>query len=303
MIEEEKVMVSVCIVTYKHEAYIKEAIEGVLNQEVDFKVNLLIGDDCSPDNTSAIVEEMMANHPNGHWITYIKRKENIGMMPNFIDLLERCSGKYIALCDGDDYWTDPLKLQQQVDFLENNSEYVISFHKSVNYDLKHLKNERVFYGDLKSDKTVDQKWLAAGIYIPTATSCFKNNFTLPDNFNKVKNADTFLWSILGHQGKAIFQHDINPSVRRVHQGGVFSMKDDVYRFQQMLHSYKQMLSVTDDRYKTYLKTKICKTYIMLSKAYLKKYNLGKSIPNFLQSLSFLQLNQYGLKSFLKVLIS
>jgi glycosyltransferase involved in cell wall biosynthesis len=113
--------VSVLMVTYKHEAYIAEAIEGVLMQEVDFPLELIIADDCSPDGTAEIVQKHINEHPNGHWIKYTRHETNKGMMPNFIWALEQVQGKFIAMCDGDDYWTDPHKLQKQVDFLEANN--------------------------------------------------------------------------------------------------------------------------------------------------------------------------------------
>ena len=128
--------ISVVMLTYKHEAFIAEAIEGVLMQEVDFEVELIIADDCSPDGTKDIVNHYIENHPKGHWIKYHQHEKNIGMMPNFIFALKEAKGKYIALCEGDDYWTDPLKLQKQVDFLEQNEEYNIVFHKVkiLNFD-------------------------------------------------------------------------------------------------------------------------------------------------------------------------
>jgi glycosyltransferase involved in cell wall biosynthesis len=69
------IMVSVSMITYKHELYIREAIEGVLMQQVNFPVELIIADDCSPDNTSTIVEEIIENHPNGHWIKYFRHSQ------------------------------------------------------------------------------------------------------------------------------------------------------------------------------------------------------------------------------------
>ena len=117
--------VSVCMITYGHEKFIEEAINGVLMQECDFVVELIIANDCSPDKTDAVIQNILCNHPRASWIKYIKHDKNLGMMPNFIFAMQECKGKYIALCEGDDYWTDPSKLQKQVDFLEANSDYVI----------------------------------------------------------------------------------------------------------------------------------------------------------------------------------
>jgi glycosyltransferase involved in cell wall biosynthesis len=86
---EHMPLVSVVMITYNHEAFIAEAIEGVLMQEVDFPVELIIADDCSPDRTSEIVQGYLDTHPKGHWIKYTRHDQNKGMMPNFVWALEQ----------------------------------------------------------------------------------------------------------------------------------------------------------------------------------------------------------------------
>ncbi len=120
-----KPIVSVAMITYGHENYIRQAIEGVLMQECNFEVELILCNDCSPDKTNDIIQDILKSNAKSDRIKYFNHKKNIGMMPNFIFSLQKCSGKYIALCDGDDYWTDPFKLQKQVDFLENNPDFVL----------------------------------------------------------------------------------------------------------------------------------------------------------------------------------
>jgi glycosyltransferase involved in cell wall biosynthesis len=115
------------MITYNHGAYLADAINGVLAQNGNFEVELIIADDCSLDNTQRMVESFSDNK-NYNWIKYIRHSSNKGMMANFIWALQQASGNYIALCEGDDYWTDVYKLQRQVDFLENNSDYSGVFH-------------------------------------------------------------------------------------------------------------------------------------------------------------------------------
>lgn len=107
---------SVVMISYKHAAFIREAIEGVLMQECDFGVELIIADDASPDSTSEVVKEL-ASHPNYDRVKYTKHATNKGMVDNFVWALNQAKGRYVALCEGDDYWTDPLKLQKQVDLM------------------------------------------------------------------------------------------------------------------------------------------------------------------------------------------
>lgn len=119
----QKPMVSIVMITYGHEKYIEEAINGVFIQQTDFPVELIIANDCSPDSTDEVVENLLSQAPENVNIKYTRHESNLGMMPNFIWALQQAKGKYIALCEGDDYWTDPLKLQKQVDFLEENEDF------------------------------------------------------------------------------------------------------------------------------------------------------------------------------------
>ena len=118
-------MVSVCCITYNHAKYIRDAIEGFLNQKTTFLFEILIHDDASTDNTAQIIREYELQYPQ--LIFPIYQKENQFSKGNSNNTLKfnvpRARGKYIALCEGDDYWTDPNKLQKQVNFLETNPDY------------------------------------------------------------------------------------------------------------------------------------------------------------------------------------
>jgi len=117
-------MVSVLMLTYNHQEFIAQAIEGVLSQKTTFDIELIIANDYSTDNTDSIIKKIIEKDNNAkEKIKYINNSKNIGMQPNFILAYNHCKGKYIAECEGDDYWTDPLKLQKQVDFLEANPDY------------------------------------------------------------------------------------------------------------------------------------------------------------------------------------
>lgn len=126
----DKPIVSVKTLTYNHAPYIKQCIEGVLMQKTDFKFEFVIGEDFSSDGTREICEEYAKNYPDT--IKLIISDSNVGARVNSIRTRESCSGKYMAFCEGDDYWTDPYKLQKQVDFLEANSDYDM-VHTNCNY--------------------------------------------------------------------------------------------------------------------------------------------------------------------------
>lgn len=123
-----KPKVSVCMITYNHEAFIGQSIESILSQDTDFEFELVIGDDCSIDGTTAICEDFAARDLR---VRLLPRERNLGVMPNFTRTLRACGGEYIAVCEGDDYWTDPQKLRKQVQFLDAHSDYAGSAHQSM----------------------------------------------------------------------------------------------------------------------------------------------------------------------------
>jgi glycosyltransferase involved in cell wall biosynthesis len=127
-------LVSVVMIAYNVERYITQAIDSVLEQKTNFKVELVIGEDCSKDKTREIVLTYQNKYPN--IIRVLLHQKNLGLTPNCVATHNASSGKYIALLDGDDYWTDENKLQTQIDFLEINELYAGTGHQSVKiYDL------------------------------------------------------------------------------------------------------------------------------------------------------------------------
>lgn len=118
--------VSVCMITYNHEPFIAQAIESVMMQQADFACELVIGEDCSTDRTRDLVVEYAERYPDR--IRPLLRERNLGMHPNFVQTLQHCRGEYVALLEGDDYWTDPLKLQKQADYLDSHPASALCFH-------------------------------------------------------------------------------------------------------------------------------------------------------------------------------
>lgn len=130
-------LVSVKMITYNHAPYIAQAIEGVLNQKVNFQVEIVIGEDCSTDGTREIVFEYQKKYPDV--IRVITSEQNVGTKKNGYRTTKACRGKYIAFCEGDDYWHNPDKLQKQVDYMENNPECGMVYSSYDVYDVKSKK--------------------------------------------------------------------------------------------------------------------------------------------------------------------
>lgn len=215
------IKVSVAMITYNHEAFIAQAIESVLIQQTNFAVELVIGEDCSTDNTRTIVRDFAERYPDH--IRLLLPEHNLGMLPNFVATLKACRGQYVALLEGDDYWTDPFKLQKQVEFLEGHPEYVLCHHDAVITDEcgNRIKNSKL-PDYAKHDFSADE--LVKGAWVLTLTACFRNVIRkYPPESLRVLNGDTFLFSLLGNFGKSKFQGDvIAPAVYRVHAGSVWS---------------------------------------------------------------------------------
>lgn len=124
-------LVSVAVTTYNQEKYIAECLDGILMQKVNFPIEIVICEDCSTDNTLAICREYAEKNS---CIRLIANNPNIGYHKNFLQLLKECRGKYVALCEGDDYWIDENKLQKQVDLMERHTEYAMCVHAKKTYD-------------------------------------------------------------------------------------------------------------------------------------------------------------------------
>jgi glycosyltransferase involved in cell wall biosynthesis len=183
-----KPIVSVLMITYGHEKYIKQAIEGVLMQECDCEIELIIANDCSPDKTDEVIKEIINIHPKSSWIKYIKHEKNIGMMANHLYALDQCQGKYIAICEGDDFWTDSLKLQKQVQFLEENEDYGMVYSKANILNQNTGNIEKVVLGK----KTSSFEQLVLHSDIPNLTTVFRSEL-LQNYLEEIGSEITTKW--------------------------------------------------------------------------------------------------------------
>lgn len=142
---QNKPLVSVIMLTYNHAPYLKEAIEGVLIQKTNFEFELIICNDASPDHSNKIIKPFEEKYPD--IIRYFYHEKNIGFEENQRFAFKQCIGKYVAYCEGDDYWTDENKLQFQFDFLENNPEFVMTTARTKSYS----QNTGEYKGDGKEE--------------------------------------------------------------------------------------------------------------------------------------------------------
>lgn len=221
-------LVTVCIITYNHREYVASAIDGALMQQADFPYEILIGEDESQDGTREVCINYAERYPDRIRLFLRSRDDVIHINGhatgrfNFVESLKACGGKYIALCEGDDYWTDPQKLQKQVDFLDSHPECSMSFHNTSIKFQDSMKVSSLRY--LPGQKTI---WTLEDILyrnpITTCSAVFRNGIVnqLPQWFFALPMGDWPLWVLLTQHGPAGYLDD-DMATYRVHKGGVFS---------------------------------------------------------------------------------
>jgi glycosyltransferase involved in cell wall biosynthesis len=228
-------LISCCVITYNHAPYIKQAIESILNQKHNYSFEIIIADDCSTDGTTGIINEYRQRYPD--IIKHITQPVNAGASKKFISLLCAARGKYIAYLEGDDYWTNNLKLQKQVDFLEQHPGYNICFSNVLETFSEDLKDPRnVLHGGSGSKATTTINDLLRGNYIQTASVVFKNKLFpyFPEWYADLMPGDWPL-HILNAQSGNIYYDNECMCVHRNYSAGVWSTQKALKRIENTLH--------------------------------------------------------------------
>lgn len=225
---ETKFKISIRLMTYNHSKYIRECMNGIFSQKVNFPVEVVVGDDFSNDQTLEIIKEyknseyifiniLKRSKGDDYWI---KRKK-FGRLVNFSDIVENCKGEYIALLDGDDYWIDPFKLQKQARFLDSNPSVSACFTNAevLNEDTGKIE---IYKNYMKLRYDINDAIRSGGSLYPTGSFMFRNIINpLPSFFNEAEAGDRALALLLGRLGDLALLNEIT-CVYRKHDGGVFT---------------------------------------------------------------------------------
>jgi len=259
-------LLSVHIITYNQERYIAQAIEGALRQKTDFAYEIIIGEDCSTDNTRDIVFEYRKKYPEV--IRVIASEQNVGPAANSLRVREACRGKYTAICDGDDYWTDPSKLQKQVAFLEANPEYSICCH-DVDVVNDGVPKDDHKYVEFR-DNTFSFDDAVRGHFIPTLSVVCRRELldTLPEWVSECVSGDIPMELWLLDSGLGYYIHE-TMGVKRDNPGGVTYIAERKRRAtDSFLRMYKQLDAHTKGRHRRVLRWKIAGLSLLIAKRHL-----------------------------------
>jgi glycosyltransferase involved in cell wall biosynthesis len=209
--------VSVCMLSYNHEEYIAQAIKSVLSQTCSFPIEIVLGDDRSTDQTVSIVHRL-ANHSHIP-IRLLVRKVNLGMMNNFIQTFNDCRGEFVAFLEGDDYWTDPLKLEKQISFLSQHAAYSGAFHETQLVFHPDKQVGRIYGREAPADVTVRDTFSKTAIFHTSSVVIRRNHLCLPSWLTEVISGDIAIFSLAAANGPLRKIPEIM-SVYRRHEAGI-----------------------------------------------------------------------------------
>mgnify|MGYP002784576026 CR=1 FL=1 len=213
--------VSVLVMTYNHANFIRKTIDSVLMQQVDFNYEIVISEDFSTDSTREIVIEYQEKFPEK--ICLILSHKNLHSNEVVARGITACKGEYIALLDGDDYWTSPHKLQKQVDFLANHPECSMCFHNATAFYEDSSKESWIYTADYQKEMfTLEDIWL--GNFIATCSTMFRNRVfgEVPTWYSYFPITDWPLHILNAEQGEIGYINEVMGAYR-YHQGGDYSL--------------------------------------------------------------------------------
>jgi len=294
--QDNNILVSCCCVTYNHEKYIGDALDSMLMQKTNFPFEIIVRDDCSTDNTASIIKKYMEKFPT--IIKPILEKENQyskGLRPSR-PVFEMAQGKYLAILEGDDYWTDPLKLQKQIDILEDNPEISLVFHNAMIHEYdendniinirKH--NEDLSTGYISVLNCIEKK------IVPTGSVVLRNidlNSFLQDNFPV---GDTPMFMYLGKFGKLYYVNEMTSIYRLLTTGAVKSQLRTIKMNIAFIPYYKVLKKeFSEFQVSDTIDNLIIRRYKIIIKLALRQANIKCAIKytvllSFYQSLIFIK---------------
>jgi glycosyltransferase involved in cell wall biosynthesis len=266
--------VSVLMITYNQEEYIAQALDSVLMQEVDFDYEIVIGEDFSTDGTRGIVLDYQRRHPEK--IRLLLAEKNLGMIRNLVQTYDACEGEYVAILEGDDYWTSSAKLQKQAKFLDENRGTALCFHTTNCFYDDGSAPSYLFPAEQKEFSTIED--LLEKNYIQTCSVMFRNRLfgKFPDWFFASVLGDYPLHLLNAGHGGIGYINEVMAAYR-IHSAGVWSMqmeKNFVKNVLAGIEMYSNLDTYFHKQYHSIIKRKLYEHELALYKWHLKKKNYG-----------------------------
>jgi glycosyltransferase involved in cell wall biosynthesis len=252
--------VSVCMITYNHAKFIAQAIESVMMQETDFDYELVIGEDCSTDRTRERCTEYQKKYTDR--IRLLLRERNLGMMHNFAQTFYACAGQYVALLDGDDYWTLPHKLHRQAEFLDTHPDYAMCFTRTLIVFEGNSREPK--YGphlEYRKDTSTIEDLLRGDNFINTCSVMFRNHLFdhFPDWFFSLEAGDYPL-NIMNAQHGKIGYIDEAMAAYRIHSKGVYQGSTPIEKLLRSVKIYKAINMHLNFKYQVIIGEILARTY-------------------------------------------
>ncbi|MBO6536445.1 MAG: glycosyltransferase [Balneolaceae bacterium] len=282
-------LVTVCVLTYNHEKYISKCLDSILEQQTDFDFEIQIGEDASTDQTRKICKEYADKYPQKIKLLLHSRENNISVLGepsgrfNFSYNLLSATGKYIAVCEGDDFWEDPHKLQKQIDVLENHPECSMCFTAAHIYyfekDGKTIRKSDVLKPEKRPGNriyTVYDAIRPAGGFMTSATMIFRSEYVqeLPDWYFEAIVGDTPLMLYLGTKGDYYYLDEITAAYRAGTEGS-WTARMTYQKRKKIVAGYIQILedfnTYTNKAYSAKVSRKIVKLKLGLLRSTIKYY--------------------------------
>lgn len=276
-------LVDVAMGTYNHEKFIAQALESVLMQKTDFPYRIIICDDFSTDKTRSIIMSYVEKYP-GKIITFFPDK-HYGLEHRdrpYPKVLKQCTAKYIAMLEGDDYWTDPYKLQKQVDFLEVHPDCAICFHNVNVINDSSTKNSHPFLRIKKNYFTL--KDVIAQNFIPTCSTMFRNGLfkDFPDWYYTMPMGDWPLHVLNAQHGDAWYIDELMASYR-VHKEGSWSKLSRVDILNKTIEAAKVLDCYTGFKFKSVINSSLSAWHLEIAQI-LSDVDLSEAWRNAVKSL-------------------
>jgi len=289
---------SIAITTYNHEQFISQALDSVYKQKLDFDFEIVIGNDNSTDKTADIIRKFQKQYSN---IKHIEYSENVGYVVNFDKTIKACKGEYVAIFDGDDIML-PEKLKQQVDFLDNNPDYVMSTHKARAFDSLTNRTIRFIIPPYKKDYYTIEDLIKYGSIFANSTKVFRKK-AFPEegiDYNIKKIADWYITVLIASKGKIHYIED-NLLDYRVHSNSIMKKIDGNSHFEDVVFILKKFSELFSKKYDYLFNRQFAYAYLIKGIYLIQIKNKKEARKSFVRSIKYCP--SYSISAYARLILS